>query len=57
LAPYLDRQPAIAEAGIHHRRQVQLRPSVAARAVGVEPVMVLEQPGEGAEVDHAANDR
>ena len=29
------------------------RPAVAAQAVGVEPVAVLEQAGEGAEVDHA----
>jgi len=29
------------------------RPAVVARAVGVEPVAVLVQAGEGAEVDHA----
>jgi hypothetical protein len=29
------------------------RPAVEARAVGVEPVAVLKQGGEGAEVDHA----
>jgi hypothetical protein len=28
-------------------------PAIAARAVGVQPVVVLEQAGEGAEVDHA----
>ena len=31
----------------------QHAPAVAPRAVGVEPVAVLEQAGEGAEVDHA----
>jgi hypothetical protein len=34
-------------------RGTELRPAVAARALGVEPVAVLEQTGEGAEVDHA----
>jgi hypothetical protein len=32
----------------------QFSPSVAARAVGVEPVAVLEQAGEDAEVDQGA---
>ena len=54
-APHRDRKAAIAEAGRNHRGQIEFCPSVAARAVGVEPVPVLEQAGEGAEVDHAAS--
>lgn len=37
-----------------HRRYIEACPAVASRAVGVEPVAVLEQAGEGAEVDHRA---
>ena len=54
-APHPDRQAALALAGGDHRGQVDRRPSVAARAVGIEPVVVLEQAGEGAEVDHPPN--
>ena len=56
-APDTQRQSALAVAGGNHRGSVQLRTSVAARAVGVEPVAVLEQAGEGAEVDHARASR
>jgi len=44
----------LAVAGDEHRGRVDLRPSVATLAVGVEPVAVLEQADEGAEVDHWA---
>jgi len=48
---HLYRQSAIPQAGGDHCGQVDLRPAVAARAVSVEPVAVLEQRGGGAEVD------
>ena len=51
-APHRDRKATIAEAGSDHRGQVEFRPAVARLAVGAEPVAVLEQAGEGAEVDH-----
>ena len=54
LAPDPQRRPWLAEAGVNHRSQVQLRPVVTTRTVGVEPVAVLEQSDEGAEVDHRA---
>jgi len=41
--------------GRDRRRQFNLPPPVAARAVGVEPVAVLAQAGKRAEVDHGAS--
>ena len=43
-APCPDREAAITEAGVNHPGQVQLRPAVAARALGVE-VIVFESTG------------
>jgi hypothetical protein len=39
-------------AGRNDFGEQQFSPAVAARAVGVEPVEVFEQAGEGVEVDH-----
>jgi hypothetical protein len=39
--------------GRDHPCEVDDRPAVAIQAVGVEPVVVFVQAGEGAEVDHA----
>ena len=51
--PQPDLKSALAAAGHDHLGERQLRPAVAARAAGFEAVAVLEQAGEGAEVDHA----
>jgi len=52
LAPHLDRQPAVAEAGVNQRGQVQPRPAVAASAVTRELVLVTVQAQDAAEINH-----
>jgi hypothetical protein len=39
--------------GRDHRAEIKFFPTVAARALGREPVVMFEQAGQGAEVDHA----
>jgi hypothetical protein len=46
----LDPQPAVAEASDHHRPQIELRPADAARAIGVEPVPVLDKQSSAVEL-------
>lgn len=55
LTPHGDRQTALAIPSLDHLYEIEHRPAVAILAVGRQLVVVLQEAGEGTEVDHLAS--